>query len=848
MNKKVIYAALMFVVTMSSGNASAQQLPYQNPALSAHERAVDLCSRLTLEEKASLMLDDSSEALHGVANMGDVTVFPEPIGMAASFNDRMVYRVFDATSDEMRAKWNELQQKGGDVTRFHALSVWTPNVNIFRDPRWGRGQETYGEDPYLTSRMGCAVVRGLQGPEDTKYRKLWACAKHYAIHSGPEWARHTDNITDVTPRDLWETYMPAFKSLVQDAKVREVMCAYQRWDDEPCCGNTRLLQQILRDEWGFKYLVVSDCGAVTDFWENHKVSSNHRNAAAKGVLAGTDVECGFNYIYKSVPEAVKYGALTEEEVDKHVIRLLEGRFDLGEMDDNKIVSWSKIPVSVLCSKAHRQLSLDMALQTMTLLQNKNEVLPLDKKVKKIAFIGPNVDNEPMMWGNYNGTPRQTITILDGIKSRLKKNQVVTFKGCDLVNDQTLDSYFDQCSMDGKMGFKGTFWNNREMEGKPVTITQEKNPVQVTTYGQHSFAPNVKLTGFSAKYETVFRPKQNAKVLLDVAACGHYEVYLNGEKKSEKSDWRTAESRIEFEGEKEYQIEIRYAEMPTYNANMKINIGHENPIDYQASLKQLKDCETVVFVGGISPQLEGEEMPIEISGFKGGDRTNIELPKVQRNFLKALKEAGKKVVFVNCIALTPETESCDAILQAWYPGQEGGEAVARVLFGEYNPAGKLPITFYRNSNQLPDFKDYSMKGRTYRYMNDALFPFGYGLSYTSFRIGDATLSNSILKKGEKITLKVPVSNVGKKDGTEVVQVYVKDPADTEGPLKSLKAFERVEVKARKTAEAVITLDSRNFELFDAATNTVRAKAGKYEVYYGSSSADKDLKKLDVSIEY
>lgn len=866
MNKKVIYAALMFVVTMSSGNASAQQLPYQNPALSAHERAVDLCGRLTLEEKASLMLDDSpaiprlgikrfqwwSEALHGVANMGDVTVFPEPIGMAASFNDRMVYRVFDATSDEMRAKWNELQQKGGDVTRFHALSVWTPNVNIFRDPRWGRGQETYGEDPYLTGRMGCAVVRGLQGPEDTKYRKLWACAKHYAIHSGPEWARHTDNITDVTPRDLWETYMPAFKSLVQDAKVREVMCAYQRWDDEPCCGNTRLLQQILRDEWGFKYLVVSDCGAVTDFWSSHKVSSNARNAAAKGVLAGTDVECGYNYAYKSVPEAVKYGALTEDEVDKHVIRLLEGRFDLGEMDDNKIVSWSKIPVSVLW--AHRQLSLDMALQTMTLLQNNNEVLPLNKKVKKIAFIGPNVDNEPMMWGNYNGTPRQTITILDGIRSRLKKNQVVTFNGCDLVNDQTLDSYFDQCSMDGKMGFKGTFWNNRKMEGKPVVITQEKNPVQVTTYGQHSFAPNVKLVGFSAKYETVFRPKQTDKVLLDVAGCGHYEVYLNGEKKAEHSIWRTTESRIEFQAEKgkEYKIEIRYHEMPNYNADMKFNIGHENPIDYQASLKQLKDCETVVFVGGISPQLEGEEMPIEISGFKGGDRTNIELPKVQRNFLKALKEAGKKVVFVNCsgsaIALTPETESCDAILQAWYPGQEGGEAVARVLFGEYNPAGKLPITFYKNSEQLPDFKDYSMKGRTYRYMNNALFPFGYGLSYTSFRMGDATLSNSILKKGEKITLKVPVSNVGKKDGTEVVQVYVKDPADTEGPLKSLKAFERVEVKAGKTVEAVITLDSRNFELFDAATNTVRAKAGKYEVYYGSSSADKDLKKLDVSIEY
>ena len=555
-----------------------------------------------------------------------------------------------------------------------------------------------------------------------------------------------------------------------------------------------------------------------------------------------------------MPEAVKYGTLTEDEVDKHVIRLLEGRFDLGEMDDNKIVSWSKIPVSVLCSKAHRQLSLDMALQTMTLLQNNNEVLPLNKKVKKIAFIGPNVDNEPMMWGNYNGTPRQTITILDGIKSRLKKNQVVTFKGCDLVNDQTLDSYFDQCSMDGKMGFKGTFWNNREMNGKPVTITQEKNPVQVTTYGQHAFAPNVKLTGFSAKYETVFRPKQNSKVLLDVAACGHYEVYLNGEKKSEKSDWRTAESRIEFEGVKgkEYQIEIRYAEMPNYNADMKISIGHETPIDYSASLKQLKDCETVVFVGGIAPQLEGEEMPIEIEGFKGGDRTNIELPKVQREFLKALKAAGKKVVFVNCsgsaIALTPESQSCDAILQAWYPGQEGGEAVARVLFGEYNPAGKLPVTFYRNSNQLPDFKDYSMKGRTYRYMNDALFPFGYGLSYTSFKIGDAQLSSNTLKKGEQIKLTIPVSNVGKKDGTEVVQVYVKDPADTEGPLKSLKAYQRVTVKAGQTAQAEITLDSKNLELFDAATNTVHAKAGSYELYYGNSSADKNLKKIMLTYSY
>lgn len=856
-----------FVAMGTAIVANAQKLPYQDPSLSAHERAVDLCGRLTLDEKAMLMLDDSpaiprlgikrfqwwSEALHGVANMGDVTVFPEPIGMAASFNDALVYRVFDATSTEMRAKWNELQRQGGEVTRFHALSVWTPNVNIFRDPRWGRGQETYGEDPYLTSRMGCAVVRGLQGPEDTKYRKLWACAKHYAIHSGPEWARHTDNVTDVTPRDLWETYMPAFKSLVQDAKVREVMCAYQRWDDEPCCGNTRLLQSILRDEWGFQYLVVSDCGAVTDFWQNHKVSSSEKMAAAKGVLAGTDVECGFQYAYKSVAEAVRYGALTEAEVDKHVIRLLEGRFDLGEMDDNRLVSWSKIPASVLCSKEHQQLSLDMSLQTMTLLQNKNGALPLRRSLKKIAVIGPNAGNEPMMWGNYNGTPRHTVTILDGIRSRLKKQQLLTFKGCDLVNDQTLDSYYQQCSIDGRKGFRGTFWNNREREGKPVTVTYEKNPVQVTTYGQHSFAPNVSLTAFSAVYETEFRPQQTSKVLLDVDGCGHYEVYLDGELKAEQSTWRTTESRIEFEGVKgkTYKIEIRYHEMPTYNADMRINIGHETPIDYQQAIDRLKDCETVVFVGGISPQLEGEEMPIHVKGFKGGDRTDIELPDVQRNFLKALKAAGKIVVFVNCsgsaIALTPETESCDAILQAWYPGQEGGEAVARVLFGEYNPSGKLPVTFYRNSGQLPDFKDYSMKNRTYRYMDDALFPFGFGLSYTTFAIGEARLSSPAMPRNGSLTLSVPVCNTGKTAGTEVVQVYVKDPADHDGPLKTLKAFQRVALKAGESQTAEIRLDSSCFTLFDANTNTMRVKPGTYEVCYGNSSDACSLRKITVHVE-
>ena len=385
---------LTAVLTMAL--SAMAQLPYQNPNLSSKERAQDLLSRLTLEEKAQLMLDESpaiprlgikkffwwSEALHGAANMGGVTVFPEPIAMASSFNDALLFKVFNATSDEFRAQYNRRMLAGGDDEKFHSLSVWTPNVNIFRDPRWGRGQETYGEDPYLTSVMGTSVVRGLQGPETSKYRKLWACAKHYAVHSGPEYTRHVANINDVSPRDLWETYLPAFKTLVEDAKVREVMCAYQRLDDEPCCGSSRLLQQILRDEWGFKYLVVSDCGAVTDIYTTHKTSSTAAHASAKAALAGTDVECGFNYTYKSIPEAVRRGLVSEENVNIHVLRLLEGRFDLGEMDDPKLVEWSKIPASVMDSKEHRQISLDMARQSLVLLHNNGNVLPL--KANKIG--------------------------------------------------------------------------------------------------------------------------------------------------------------------------------------------------------------------------------------------------------------------------------------------------------------------------------------------------------------------------------------------------------------------------------------------------------------------------------
>ena len=859
MKHHLLYITVMLCATLG---ATAQQLPYQNPELSAKERARDLCSRLTLEEKAMLMQDESpaiprlgikkffwwSEALHGAANMGNVTVFPEPVAMASSFNPDLLYKVFDAASTEFRAQYNERMQRGsGEDEKFHSLSVWTPNVNIFRDPRWGRGQETYGEDPYLTSVMGTQVVRGLQGPESSKYRKLWACAKHYAVHSGPEYTRHTANLTDVSPRDLWETYMPAFKTLVQEAKVLEVMCAYQRLDDDPCCGSNRLLQTILRDEWGFEYLVVSDCGAVSDFYTSHKSSSSPVTASAKATLAGTDVECGFGYAYKSIPEAVRRGLITEQEVDKHVLRLLEGRFDLGEMDAPELVEWSRIPYSAMSSKEHAQTALDMARQSIVLLQNRGGVLPLQKNKERIAVIGPNADNAPMMWGNYNGVPNHTVTILDGIRAKQKK--LTYLPGCDLTYDKVMDCLLaTQCAADGKRGMKGTFWNNTEMEGRPVTTQQYTTPLAVTTAGMHNFAPGVKIEDFSARYETTFTPQADGEYVVNVEGCGHFELYIDGEQKFVQHTWRTTPVRTPIQGikGKPCNIEVRFQFVKTWGANLKINVAREQPIDYQQAIDQLRGIDKVIFVGGISPALEGEEMPVDIEGFKGGDRTSIELPRVQREFLKALKAAGKTVIFVCCsgsaIALLPETESCDAIVQAGYAGQEGGTAVADVLFGSHNPSGKLPVTFYKSTSQLPDYEDYSMRGRTYRYFDDPLFAFGFGLSYTSFETGKAVIEGS---NGD-FTLNIPVSNTGRRDGTETVQVYIRNTSDPDGPLKSLRGFQRISVKAGQTATAQVRLTRKSFEFFDVSTNTMRTKPGTYEILYGNSSLNADLKSLEVTL--
>lgn len=865
MMRRIAIVALGFTLMAS---LAAQQYPYQNPAFDSGERARDLLSRLTLTEKASLMCDISdavprlgikkfnwwSEALHGLANNDSVTVYPQPIGMAASFNDELVYRIFSTVSDETRAKYNEARRRGQENKRFLSLSVWTPNINIFRDPRWGRGQETYGEDPYLTSRMGVSVVKGLQGPADAKYRKLLACAKHYAVHSGPEWSRHSLNVANVDPRDLYETYLPAFKALVQEADVREVMCAYQRLEDQPCCSNTRLLQRILRDEWGYKYIVVSDCDAIADFYHGHKFSSDATHAVAQSIPAGTDLECAWsNYNYMRSPDAVSMDFIREEDINKSLLRVLIGRFDLGEMDDDTLVPWTKIPASVINNEEHRKLALDMAHETMTLLQNKNNILPMKKSGKRIAVIGPNADNERVLWGNYNGTPVRTITVLDGIKSKISGNKILYDKACDLIDNKVLESYVSGCSMNGRNGFKAAYWNNSDLAGDAVADQQLTGSLQLAAEGKLGLAPGVNPEGFSAKFETEFIPSATQEIVFKYGAVGAFELLVNGESVVKFEDWRKLISKTTYhvEAGKKYKIEIRFTQRYNWQAAIEFDLGRETDQDFSGLLAKLKGIDVVVFVGGLSNLLEGEEMPVSYPGFRGGDRTDIELPAVQRNCLKMLKQAGKKVILVNCsgsaMGFVPETESCDAILQAWYGGESGGQAVADVLFGDYNPSGKLPITFYKSIQQLPDFEDYSMKGRTYRYMSDPLFPFGFGLSYTTFSIGIAQVSKNEMNSGGSVELTVPVSNKGKRDGTEIVQVYIRKPDDSNGPLKTLRDFQRVNIAAGKTREIIIDLPRSAFEFFDRASGKMAVVPGEYEVWYGNSSDTKDLKMVNITVQ-
>ena len=851
--KRVSFALLC---AFAAATVAVNGQPYKNSSLPAQERAADLVSRLTLEQKVSLMQNGSpaipefgikaydwwNEALHGVGRAGLATVFPQAIGMAASFDDALLYDVFTAVSDEARAKSAQYSANGG-LRRYQGLTFWTPNINIFRDPRWGRGQETYGEDPYLTSRMGVSVVNGLQGPADAKYDKLHACAKHFAVHSGPEWNRHVFNAENIAARDLRETYLPAFKALVQEADVKEVMCAYNRYEDEPCCGSDRLLQQILRNEWGYKGIVVSDCWAINDFFTegHHNTEPDAKHATSKAVLTGTDLECGSSYA--QLVQAVKDGLIKESDIDVAITRLMTARFELGEMDDPSQVEWNKIPYSVVDSKEHRALALRMAQESMVLLKN-NGILPLNAS-KKVVVMGPNANDSVMQWGNYNGTPSRTVTLLEAIQNT--GADVKYLRGCDYAsNSLALISLFSQCKASDLQGFDAKYWNNARAEGEPDVLRHNTTPLRFSTGGATVFAPNVNLENFAAVYTSVFHAEKDGPVAFYMQNQGQASVSVNGRRVAtgRNSDEARKVYTLDAKAGQDYEITINYS-CRSGLAALSFDLGYEEEVSVDKTIAECADADVIIFAGGISPSLEGEEMPVSIEGFRGGDRTKIELPTAQTELVKALKAAGKKVVFVNfsgsAMGLTEVEPACDAILQAWYPGEEGGNAIKSVLYGEYNPAGRLPVTFYASTDQLPDFEDYSMKGRTYRYMTEKpLYPFGYGLSYSTFKYGKA----KVKKVGDKVYVTIKVKNTSKRYGDEVVQLYVSQPDDKEGPSHALRAFRRVLIPAKSTAVVEFELTPESFEWFDPNINLMSPMSGKFEILYGPSSDKNSLKKFTV----
>ena len=867
--KKIIVMSML--VGLAIGVSAQQKYPWQNPQLPTPERVENLISMLTPEEKVGLMMNKSisvdrlgipsynwwSEACHGV-RQGGYTVFPQPIGMAAAFSEKLVYDVFSAVSDEARANWNRTDHS--DPKLFNVpmgviyypgnpeLTFWCPNVNIFRDPRWGRGQETCGEDPYMNAVLGVQTVLGMQG-NDKRYFKTHACAKHYAVHSGPEPLRHSMNV-EPTNRDLWETYLPAFKALVKKADVREVMCAYQRFEGKPCCTSDRLLIDILRNKWGYDGLVVTDCDAINNFFNRgqHETHKDGLSASVDAVLNGTDLECG--KVFMVLTEALQKNLIKESDLDQHLRKTLTGRFELGMFDPADMLPWANLGPEVISCEAFDVLATQAARESMVLLENKGNVLPLSKSIKTLAVIGPNADDAAMLNGNYGGTPTEahTHSLLDGIKAALPSTNIIYHKACEL-NDEYATIHHLQDFNDGQ-GIKVEFWNNRELEGEPAKIEYLTEPFNFSTFGAWGFAQGVSRDSLSVRISGQYKSTFTGEMKYTLMTDNGYILKVNGEVVEEaKGGMRRGFGfgrKPEYksflvEAGKTYDVEIEYRHGNGQFAMLRGDICERKLADFTDLAKELSVADAIVIIGGISAQMEGE----------GGDKQDIELPKVQQMLVRAMHATGKPVVFVNCsgsaIAFGSIEGQYDALLQAWYAGQGGSKALAEVLFGDYNPGGKLPVTFYRSTDDLPDFLDYSMKNRTYRYYTgQPQYAFGFGLSYTTFALGKARLSKTSMKADGKVTLTVPVTNTGKCEGSETVQVYVKALDDPGAPIKALKGFQKLSLAPGETASATITLDGEAFEYYDETIDELSVRPGRYQILYGTSSRNEDLRVLDFKV--
>ena len=870
---KRLFISLMAVMAFSM-QARTQETTYkyawQNPKLPRAERVESLLGMLTPEEKVGLMMNKSisvdrlgipsynwwSEACHGV-RQGGYTVYPQPIGMAAAFNAQLVYDVFSQVSDEARANWNRSDHSLKHVAMGETyypgnpeLTFWCPNVNIFRDPRWGRGQETCGEDPYLNAVLGVQTVLGMQG-NDPNYVKTHACAKHYAVHSGPEPLRHSMNV-EPSSRDLWETYLPAFKALVKKGHVREVMCAYQRFEGRPCCTSDRLLIDILRNKWGYDGLVVTDCDAINNFYNRgqHETHKDPLSASVDAVLNGTDLECG--KVFMVLTEALQKQLIKESDLDQHLRRTLMGRFELGMFDPADLVPWSTVPPSAISSEEHNQLATQAARESMVLLENKDGLLPLSKKLKKLAVVGPNMNDVELLNGNYGGTPtdEHKHSLAEGIRDAISADtEFYGSKACELDDDYTTINHLQHFN-DGK-GMKVEFWNNKQLSGQPVKTEYRTQPFDYSTFGAWGFAQGVSNDNLSVRITGTYKADFTGEMKYTLSTDNGYVIKVNGQvieegKPGGRRGFGFGRRRPDYksfavEQGKTYDVEIEYRRGNGNFAMLRGNICERRQVDFTDLAKKCADADAIIIIGGISARMEGE----------GGDKQTIELPQVQQRLLRAMHQTGRPVVFVNCsgsaIAFGSVEGQYDALLQAWYPGQGGAKALADVLFGDYTPGGKLPVTFYRSNDDLPDFLDYSMKNRTYRYFTgQPQYPFGYGLSYTTFRLGKAKLSDKSMATDGKVTVTIPVTNTGQREGTETVQVYVKALDDSQAPIKDLRGFCKLQLKPGQTSQATITLDAGAFEYYNPDIDELSTRPGRYQILCGTSSRDVDLQAIPFQV--
>jgi beta-glucosidase len=827
----VLFVSIITALTFTSGaQQSTNSFPFMNPALPLDERVNDLVSRMTLQEKADQLLYTApaiprlgipaytwwNEALHGVARAGYATVFPQSITIANSWDEGLMFNVANAISDEARAKYHEFQRRG-KTGIYQGLTFWSPNINIFRDPRWGRGHETYGEDPFLTGRMGYEFVRGMQG-DNPKYFKTIATAKHFAVHSGPEPLRHSFN-AKVSEVDLRETYLPAFRALVVDAGVYSVMGAYNMFRDYPCCANP-ILFRILRKEWGFKGYVVSDCWAISDFYKFTHFAKDPAEAAADAVKAGTDLECGVDY--KNLVEAVKRGLLTEEDINVAVKRIFTARLKLGMFDPDEIVPYAQIPFFVNCSDYNNSLSRDAARKSIVLLKNEKNILPLSKEIKTIAVIGPNADNVESLIGNYNGIPKEPVTILKGINNKVTPaTKIIYAEGSDLAegihNLVPVPSRYLE-TPDGKQGAFGEYFNNSDIKGVPVFTRVDDN---IDFYWEH-LSPRYDMPddNFGIKWTTYIVPPVTGTYTIGSRGSSEYEIRLDGKKLISTMNEHEAvhiEAPAELEAGKKYKVEVIYKNHAG-DALIELLWAMPRPNIKDLAVIAAKESDAVILVLGLSQRLEGEEMSIKIDGFSGGDRTNLNLPLIQEQLLDAVVATAKPVIVIltngGALSVNTAQEKASAVLLAGYGGQQGGNAVADVLFGDYNPAGRLPVTYYKGVDQIPAFENYDMTGKTYRFFTkEPLYPFGYGLSYTSFKYSNLSVPGKIIA-GEKVNIKVTVTNTGKVSGDEVVELYLtEEKASTPRPIRQLEGFTRVSLTPGESKVVELKIDPRQFSIIN-----------------------------------